>query len=91
MASMMDAPMGFSGTLGIFESLRLANPDYVSINDRGFWSDGRGDSLYLENFATESGKAILFPAKDGKLFETYESKYVLEKAFEEYLEKEKLK
>ncbi len=91
MASMLDAPMRFTGTLDIFESLRLANPDYISINDRGFWSDGIGDNLYLEKFATESGKAILFPAKDGKLFETYETKYVLEKTFEEYLEKENLR
>ena len=91
MAAMLEKPMGFTGTLNIFESLRLANPDYISINERGFWSDGRGDSLYLENFATESGKALLFPAEDGKLFETYQSKYVLEKAFEEYLEKEDLK
>jgi formate dehydrogenase major subunit len=91
MASMLETPMGFTGTLNIFESLRLANPDYVSINDRGFWSDGRGDSLYLEKFATESGKAILFPAEDGKLFEAYETKYVLEKAFEAYLEKENLR
>ncbi|MBK5252235.1 MAG: molybdopterin-dependent oxidoreductase, partial [Peptostreptococcaceae bacterium] len=91
MAAMLGTPLSFTGTLNIFESLRLANPDYISINGRGFWSDGSGDSLYLEKFATESGKAILFPAEDGKLFEAYETKYVLEKAFEEYLEKESLK
>ncbi len=91
MASAMGTSLDFDGTLDIFESLRLSTPNYVSINERGFWSDGRGDCLYLDSFATESGKALLLPSKGGKLFEDYKSKYVLEKAFEEYLEKEKLK
>lgn len=91
MASMLKAPMAYGSTFDIFESLQMTALGYNRLNERGFWSDGSGDSLYLKSFATETGKALLFPAEDGKLFETWGTKYVLEKSFESYLEKEGLR
>lgn len=91
MAALLKKPMTETGPLDLFESLRMETPGYKTLNERGFWSDGAGDCLYLEAFATENGKARLFPAGDGSLFEACKPAYVLEKSFQAFLEKEHLK